>query len=237
MSKRRAAALASAVVVTVALALSGGVVRVQEALAQAGTFQIAARERVVAGRTEGEVLVGSNVILRIRAAAGGLTPTQRAQTIARRLQDVLRQEGLTPQDVRVARVDGEYAVMVRDDLVITADAYQAALNRTTPRRLATTWRNNLADAVATVAVAGFRGDLERTSAKIVPIVSIGSGVRVGAARVAGPASRVDDTSVIGQIETTFQDVVRIRILVPLGNISRLDRVPEVAVTAYGDIQL
>lgn len=236
MTKSRAIALATAITATVALGLVGGFTQLKAALAQTEGVRVASRQRFVSGRPEGEVLVGDTVVMRIRAAAGGFTATQRTERVSNRLQQVLNERQIRPEDLRVARVNGDYVVMVNNDLLITADTYHAALNRTTPQRLATIWRDNLASALST-AVAGYRGNQERAGAKIVPIASLGSGLRVGAARVAGPVSRVDETNVIGQIETSFQDVVRIRIFVPLGDVTRLERIPEVSVTAYGDIQL
>jgi ABC-type branched-subunit amino acid transport system ATPase component len=175
--------------------------------------------------------------LGIRAAAGGLTATQRAQQVAQRLQGYLQTEQqVAASDFRVAQVNGEWAVLAADTILITADTYQAALNRTTPQRLANIWRDNIAGAV-TAQVAGFRGEAERTSSKIVPIVSLGSGIRVGAAQITGPAANVAQASVVGQVETTFQDVVRIRIFVPLQSVTNIQRVPQVNVSAYGDIRL
>ncbi len=182
------------------------------------------------------MVVGDRVILRIRSAAGGLTATQRADSIAQRLQMLLGGGQLTGNDFRVAQVNGQWAVVVGDTVVVTADPYQAALNGTTPQRLATTWRDNLAAAVST-QVAGFRGEQERGSSKVVPIVSLGSGIRVGAAQISGPASNVSQASVVGQVEASFQDVARIRIFVPLRSVTNIQRVPQVNVRAYGDIQL
>lgn len=237
MEKRRAVALATTVLTVLAVALAGGVGQMRAALAQAQQVNVAARERVVAGLPQGEVVVGSQVVLRIRAAAGGLTATQRAQQVAQRLQAYLQsREQVAASDFRAAQVNGEWAVLAGDTILITADTYQAALNRTTPQRLAGVWRDNIAEAV-TAQVAGFRGEAERTSSKIVPIVSLGSGIRVGAAQITGPAANVGQASVVGQVEATFQDVVRIRVFVPLQSVTNIQRVPQVNINAYGDIRL
>jgi len=236
MEKRRAIALASAVLLVLAVALSGSIVRIRAALAQTAGVTVSSRQSVISGLTAGEVLVGNQVVLRIRSGAGGLTAAQRAQQVSDRLRSVLATRQITGADFRVAEVNGEWAVLAGDTILITADQYQAALNRTTPQRLATIWRDRLAEAV-TAQVAGFRGEAEATANKIVPIVSLGSGIRVGAARISGPASNVAEASVVGQVEATFQDVARIRIFVPLQSVTNIQRVPQVNVNAYGDIQL
>lgn len=237
MEKRRAIALAAIVLMVTAVGLASGVGQMRAALAQPSLINVSARERQVDGQSQGEVLVGNQVVLRIRSSAGGLSAMQRANQVAQRLQAFLRsQQDVTAADFRVARAGNEWAVFAGDTLLITADAQQAALNGTTPERLARSWRDNIAQAVTT-QVAGYRAEAERSSSKIVPIVSLGSGIRVGAAQITGPAANVGQASVVGQIETTFQDVVRIRIFVPLESITNIQRVPQVNVSAYGDIRL
>ncbi len=237
MTRRKGLALAAAVIGALSLMLAGNVAQVRTALAATGVIQIASRERTYAGRREGEVVVGPDVVLRVRTPAGGLTAPQRAARVAERLQGLLQNpQNVKAEDFRVGVQNGEYVVLLNNNLVVTADTYHAALNRVTPQRLAGIWRDNLATAVTT-QVAGYRDEQERTSSKIVPIVSIGSGVRVGAAQITGAQSSVRAASLVGQIETTFQDVVRIRIWVPLESITRIDRVPAVSVNAYGDIRL
>lgn len=80
----------------------------------------------------------------------------------------------------------------------------------------------------------------RTSQKIVPILSIGSGLRVGAAVVAGAAEDVKRVSAVAQIEGTFNNSARIRALVPVSSenvVSNIQRVPGTAVIAIADIKL
>ena len=132
MTKSRAIALATAITATVALGLVGGFTQLKAALAQTEGVRVASRQRFVSGRPEGEVLVGDTVVMRIRAAAGGFTATQRAERVSNRLQQVLNERQIRPEDLRVARVNGDYVVMVNNDLLITADTYHAALNA--PRR-------------------------------------------------------------------------------------------------------
>lgn len=79
----------------------------------------------------------------------------------------------------------------------------------------------------------------KESTKVVPIVSVGSGTRIGAAQVAGPKNTVDKTKAVAQIETSFQGV-RIKILIPidaLNPLERFRRVQGVGVSAIVDLKL
>lgn len=87
------------------------------------------------------------VVLRIRESAGGLTATERAETIARRLRRMF-EEGLTPRQLRVGAVEGEVAIVWRDQLLLTVDANHARLNRTTPLALARLWRQSLVESLS-----------------------------------------------------------------------------------------
>ena len=81
---------------------------------------------------------------------------------------------------------------------------------------------------------------EETRTKIVPILTLGSGSRVGLAQVAGPVSRVDEVKAVAQIDTDYKDAARIRILVPIateGIVSNLHRVPQVSITGEAGIKL
>ncbi len=77
--------------------------------------------------------------------------------------------------------------------------------------------------------------------KVVPIVSLGSGTRIGAAQVAGPKGDVvASTKAVAQIETTFKDRIRVEILVPIDSenpLQRFKRVQGVGVSAIIDYRL
>lgn len=240
MGKRRAAILGAAVALAAALAVSSGVSQVRQALAATTPpeLTVTSRGTITAGRQQGEVLIGNRVVLRIRTSEGGLTPAQRAATVASRIGSLLQAGSLTPQALRVGVANGQWAVLAGSQIVVTAAPEEAALNNVSTYRLATIWRDNLAGALSAAQVAGYRGEaVERTSSKLVPIVAIGSGIHVGVAQIAGPASRVREAGVVGQLDATFQRVARIRIFIPLRGITSFSRVPEVNVNAYGDIRL
>lgn len=240
MSKRRAAALGAAVALAAAIAVTGSVSQMRAALAAPYEPAVLVTSRMIgSGRSQqGEVLVGGRVVMRVRTSSGGLTPAERASMTARRIDDLLRSGRLTPQSLRVGQANGEWVVLAGSEIIATASSYEASANGVSPQRLATIWRDNLAGALSAAQVAGYRGEaVERTSSKLVPIVAIGSGIHVGAAQIAGPASRVREAGVVGQLDATFQRVARIRIFIPLRGITSFSRVPEVNVNAYGDIRL
>lgn len=77
--------------------------------------------------------------------------------------------------------------------------------------------------------------------KVVPIVSIGSGTHIGAAQISGPRGEpVGMTKAVAQIEATFRDRLRVKILVPVDSenpVQRFRRVQGVGVSAIIDFKL
>ncbi len=77
--------------------------------------------------------------------------------------------------------------------------------------------------------------------KVVPIVSLGSGTRIGAAQVAGPKKDgVSKVKAVAAIETSFKDRFRIKILIPVDStnpLQRFVRVQGVGVSAVIDFKL
>ena len=101
-----------------------------------------------------EVVIGGEVVMRIRSGAGGLTPEERADAVRRRLGPILTMPDLQAEDVWVQqREQGRTAaVYVRDRLLITADRNLARANDTTPGRLAEKWANLLREVLPQVEV-------------------------------------------------------------------------------------
>jgi hypothetical protein len=212
----------------------------------------ASRATEARGNRVGEVLVDQKVAIRMRFDAGGYSVAERADRVASRLNELHREGRLRPENLRAGTVNGQAAVLAGEELVITADWDHARANGTTPHRLANQWRNNLAVALGGTPVAlgaaGSRGDdrlagvravQEDVRTKLVPILTIGSGGRVGVAQVAGPVARVDEVKAVAQLETDYQDAARIRILVPIASeniVSNLRRVPQVSVTGEAGIR-
>jgi len=76
--------------------------------------------------------------------------------------------------------------------------------------------------------------------KIVPIITVGSNINIGAAQVQGAENDVNRCKAVAQFETDYKNVARIKILVPVqseGFIKNIDRVPGVSVSAIADVAL
>lgn len=79
-----------------------------------------------------------------------------------------------------------------------------------------------------------------TSQKVVPIISLGSGLRVGAALVAGEDKQVEKVKAVAQLEGEIGAHLRIRALVPVETedvIKNIRRVPGTSVIAFADVKL
>ncbi len=89
---------------------------------------------------------------------------------------------------------------------------------------------------AEVSEAGWQSP-EPYKNKIVPIVSILEGIRIGVARVNGPQSAVEQVQAVAQLETHYRDLVEIDVYVPISTKlpgQTLARVQGVGVTGLGD---
>lgn len=205
---------------------------------------VTAREVLLGGKSVGEVLVDNQVVFRIRTSAGGYTPYQRSLIVAERLERLMG-DSFQPEDVSIGVVNGQRVVTADGDVIITADANHARLNRTAPMTLAGTWAGRLRYAAAGKPVSDApivrpEVSLTPTAQKVVPIISVGQGVRVGGALVTGSRARLDEVKAVAQVETQYQDVARIRILVPVSTedvVQQIRRVPQTAVIGLVDIEL
>lgn len=92
---------------------------------------------------DGDVLIGGEVILRVRYPAGGMSVKQRAETVMLRVNELLGTRPFYPSEVRVAVRNKEHVVMVGDKVIITVDKRTAEYNSATPEQLANMWAANL----------------------------------------------------------------------------------------------
>jgi hypothetical protein len=231
--------------------------------------QVTSRARTFSSREEGEVLIGESVVIRVRTAAGGYSAAERADLMARRLGELLA-HGAGPADVTTGRLRGEAVVLVHRELVATADRFHADVNGTTPDQLAGMWARNIRRALreeprtpdagarlqpderGRVPVEDRAPDEnrwrpeervpieERMDNKIVPILSGGNGLRIGAARVSGPAREVGQVKAVAQLEDEYKDIARVRIWVPVSSedvVRDIRRVDRVSVTGFADVRL
>ncbi|PIE53803.1 MAG: hypothetical protein CSA35_09365 [Dethiosulfovibrio peptidovorans] len=86
-----------------------------------------------------------------------------------------------------------------------------------------------------------RGAKVQGHTKVVPIVSLGSGTRIGAAQVAGPRKDgVSRVRAVAALETSFKNRFRVKILIPVDSVNPLQRfvrVQGVGVSAVIDFRL
>ncbi|MEW5947157.1 MAG: hypothetical protein AB1742_13250 [bacterium] len=85
-----------------------------------------------------------------------------------------------------------------------------------------------------------KGVPSHAATKVVPIVALGAGTRVGAAQVTGPKDLVDKTVVVVQVETKFgAKNLDVEVFVPSDSENPLDfnRVEGVGVSALIDLRL
>ena len=93
--------------------------------------------------TTNAVFVGGTPIMRVRVGAGGYSPAQRASQIQERVNKLLGQGPITPEDIQVRPRGNEAVVTVKGQLLFTADWATARFNRTTPIPLAHGWAENM----------------------------------------------------------------------------------------------
>jgi hypothetical protein len=196
--------------------------------------RVVAQESTIDGQQVGDVLVDGQVIFRIRTSSGGLNPYQRAQVVAERLGQLMS-ESLKPGSITTGRVNGQDVVMANNQVIVTADPAHARINNTTPMQLSNLWAQRLENAVAGRATVD-----TPLAEKVVPIISVGSGTRLGGALVSGARDRVNEVKAVAQIEGQFGNAVRVRALVPVSTenvVQNIRRVPETSVIGLVDIRL
>jgi hypothetical protein len=94
--------------------------------------------------SETSVFIGGTSIMRVRYASGGYTPAERAHAIQARVNRLLGQGPITPDDVTIQDMgDTDSAVYVKGQLLFTADEMTARYNDTTPHNLAAKWASTM----------------------------------------------------------------------------------------------
>jgi len=198
------------------------------------------------GGVVGEVLINDQVVMRLRATAGELSPVERAMVVASRLRAWLQDPAAGELSV-LATEQGAAVIAAGTQNIVSVLAGDAHPIGALPADLAYDWLNLIYVALgeeppppSTEAATGEWTPEEPYRDKIVPIISVLSGTRVGAARVSGPQSRVRLVQAVAQLETDFRRVLEIDIYVPVSTSvpgRGFDRVQGVGVTALGDLKL
>ena len=89
------------------------------------------------------VFVGGTPIMRVRVASGGYSPAQRASHIQARVNKFLGQGPIHPEDITVQPAGNEAVVLVKGQLLFTADWATARFNQATPMQLASMWADHM----------------------------------------------------------------------------------------------
>ena len=105
---------------------------------------------MLAGRLEAQVVSNSNAvfiggtpIMRVRVAAAGYSPEQRAAAIQERLNQILAHGPIQPSEITVSSQGADAVVRVKGRLLFTADSATARYNQATPRQLASQWADHM----------------------------------------------------------------------------------------------
>ena len=201
----------------------------------------------VAGLEGGKVTIGDREILTLVVDASGFSGYERAAIVADRVNREIR-AGMRPEDVQVGAEGGNPVIRAGGVNLVTVTPDDARLADRSVEELADDWADNLRVALGGTATpdtgpAATGGEWqppEPYSDKIVPILSLLEGVRVGVARVNGPQSRVHLTQGVAQFSINFHSFLEIDIYVPISTRvpgRTIDRVQGVGVTGLGDIRL
>jgi hypothetical protein len=91
----------------------------------------------------GDVVIGNELVLRIRSASAGLSIEERRDIVTQRINDLLGSDPFNPSDLKVTTVNKATVIMVGDKMIVTVDKETAAINKTTPQKLAEAWAANL----------------------------------------------------------------------------------------------
>jgi hypothetical protein len=89
------------------------------------------------------VFVGGTPIMRFRLASGGYSPHQRAVETQDRVNNLLGQGPILPADITTQQVGLDAEVLVKGQLLFTADAATARLNQMSSIALADHWADNM----------------------------------------------------------------------------------------------
>ncbi len=93
--------------------------------------------------TANAVFLGGTPIMRVRVGAAGYTPDERASAIQARLNLLLGEGPITPDEITTAQSGSDAVVLVKGQLLFTADTETARVNSTSTTDLASSWAERL----------------------------------------------------------------------------------------------
>lgn len=97
--------------------------------------------------TPGDIVVGNEVIMRIRDNAGGYAVEERVKAVNERIVEILSYAPVNEVSVTVHLVKGNYVISVGKYQLITIDKNMADANKATPEKLAKDWAKKLLPAL------------------------------------------------------------------------------------------
>ena len=191
------------------------------AVAQQNNATVQAGPSIRAGYgPSADVFVNGLFAIRIPASAGGMSPMQRAQIVADRLNQAFN-AGLSWESLRVSQFEGIWGVGIDSQLIATADANSARAYRTTPGQLASRWARQTVIAMGgnpqmiasqlqpiPSMVAGARAEITPTwttaNTKTVPLLDSESGNEIGSVMVAGTTSQLNKVNSVIAYHSTSE---------------------------------
>ena len=189
------------------------------AVAQQNNATVQAGPSIRAGYgPSADVFVNGLFAIRIPASAGGMSPMQRAQAVADRLNRAFA-NGMTWQDMRVGQFQGLWGVGIGTQLIATADANSARAYRLSPGQLASRWARQTVIAMGgqpqmiaaqlqpvPSMVAGARAEITptwvTTPAKTVPLLDAATGNEIGSVMVAGTRAQLNMVNAVIEYQST-----------------------------------
>lgn len=96
------------------------------------------------------VFVGGTPIMTFRVGAGGFSPHERAMATQERLNNLLGEGPIAPSDITVDQRGADAVVLVKGQLLFTADQATAQINQSTPMELANKWADNMRGVLPTL---------------------------------------------------------------------------------------
>ncbi|HEU4754989.1 MAG TPA: hypothetical protein VFU47_17915, partial [Armatimonadota bacterium] len=121
----------------------------------------APKVQVVPVKEGARLMVGGKLITLFRASNGGLSPEERAQTAAERLEELIG-DGLTPTEIEARPRGAGWGVYARGGLVMIATPDEAELRHEEPEETARRWAINLKSALPGAVTAASRGKSGKT---------------------------------------------------------------------------
>lgn len=177
-----------------------------------------------------DVFVNGVFALRIPARAARMSPMQRAQAVADRLNQAFA-EGLSWESLRVSQFQDEWGVAIDSRLVVTADTNSARAYRTSPGQLASRWARQTVIAMGgepqMIAsqlqpipgmVAGAQAEITlswtTSQTKTVPLLDTETGNEMGSVMVAGTREQLNRVNSVILFQTT-SDIAHVWTFAPI----------------------